>query len=55
MDSKEKQEEKNKELEISEKSFKRIDEQFRQYRKYLFGIVFIYIVSYMAWVFLISG
>jgi hypothetical protein len=40
--------------EISEKSLKRIDEQFRRYRKYLFSLVLIYIVFYIIWVSLIS-
>ena len=39
---------------INEKSLKRIDEQFRRYRKYLFGLVLIYIISYIIWVFFIS-
>jgi len=41
--------------EISEKSLKRINEQFRRYWKYLFSLVFIYVVSYIIWVLLISG
>ena len=51
---------KNKKLEIEakkldKKTFKRINEQFRQYWRYLFGLIFIYIISYAVWVLVISG
>lgn len=47
----------NKKIEIKkvdEKVFKRINEQFRRYWRYLFGLIFIYVVSYIIWVFLVS-
>ena len=42
---------KNKKLEIEtkkldKKTLKRINEQFRKYWRYLFGLIFIYIISY---------
>lgn len=40
---------------LDEKTFKRINEKFRQYWKYLFWLIFSYVVCYLVWKLLISG
>lgn len=51
------EESKNKKLEtkevkkIDEKALKRINAKFRQYWKYLFGLIFVYIICYLIWFF----
>ena len=40
---------------LDKKTLKRINEQFRQYWRYLFSLIFIYIISYAFWVLVISG
>ncbi|MCE8163024.1 MAG: hypothetical protein I3273_00280 [Candidatus Moeniiplasma glomeromycotorum] len=39
---------------IDEKSFKRINEQFQRYWKYLFSLILVYIIAYLIWVLLLS-
>ena len=36
---------------LDKKTFKRIKEKFRQYWRYLFGLIFIYIACYLVWFF----
>ncbi|CAG8744845.1 13191_t:CDS:1, partial [Cetraspora pellucida] len=47
-----KKEFKNKELEVKrldKKTFQRIKEEFKQYQKYLFGLIAVYIICYSIW------
>lgn len=53
MDTKKKDNQKKLKVEkdqIDEKSFKRINEQFQKYWKYLFSLILVYIISYTVWV-----
>ncbi|KLL04683.1 MAG: hypothetical protein MRERV_14c023 [Mycoplasmataceae bacterium RV_VA103A] len=53
-----KKEFKNKELEVKrldKKTFKRIKEEFKQYQKYLFGLIVVYIICYFVWFMVAEG